>query len=286
MVVLHGKILLAGALLVGMISPPAGLNVGLRAGALNVSAVATPQAPLRSFSADLIIRHRRVTLEGTSIGATRPDVVLHVLRERRGQRWVTTLTADRMPAPLVDVPGGPSRLSNPFLVARVELADDEEHPRLFDRRGQPVRALTSDDLRLVGAARTVRGERQEAPGRGRAGGVFLAGAGDQAERRLDLARRYGAPAGRVRGLDRYVSTTADGRHEVLVTTDTALPVELFTSSSTAGYMRTGITYEAYGSYGHVRRLMRSEHHFVEAGAGRSATEVELANVVLSSEVRP
>jgi hypothetical protein len=32
--------------------------------------------------------------------------------------------------------------------------------------------------------------------------------------------------------------------------------------------------------------MRSEHHFAEASAGRSVTEVELANVVLSSEVRP
>lgn len=220
------------------------------------------------------------------MGATRPDSVLHLLRERRGERWVTTLTTDRRPAPLVDVPGGPPRLSNPFLVARVELADDEEQPRLFDRRGRLVRALTTDDLRLVGAARIARGDRQELPAHARPGGVFLAGAADRAERRLDFARRFGAPTGRVRGLDRYVATTADGRHEVLVTTDTALPVELFTSSTTAGYMRTGITYETHGTYGHVRRLMRSEHHFAETDAGRSVTEVELANVVLSSEVRP
>jgi hypothetical protein len=51
-------------------------------------------------------------------------------------------------------------------------------------------------------------------------------------------------------------------------------------------MRTGLTYEARGGYGHLRRLIRSEHHLPEPGAGRAITEVELANVVLSSEVRP
>jgi hypothetical protein len=244
------------------------------------------QAPLRHFSADLAIRHRRMTSAGVPIGLPRPDVVMRVVRELRGERWVTTLTADRMPESLVDLPGGPSRLSNPFLVASVEFADDDEEPRMFDRRGRPVRALTADDLRLVGAASTVRAGARVLPAGSRAGGVFLADAGGKGQRRLELARRFGAPVGRLRGFDRYVTVTADQREEVLVTTDTALPVELVTTSRTAGQMRTGITYQAHGSYGHVRRLMRSEHHFAGSVAGRAIIEVELANVVLSSEVRP
>jgi hypothetical protein len=285
MFVLHGKMLLAGVLLAGLGSPGAAMQAGPRAGE-DREPSRISMSTLRHFSADLTIRHRRVTPSGVPIGLPRPDAVMRIVRERRGGRWVTTLTADRVPESLVDVPGGPPRLSNPFLVARVEFADDEEQPRLFDRRGQLVGAMTVEDLRLVGAVATARGGGRTLPAASGAGGVFVAEAGGQEARRHDLERRFGAPVDRVRGLDRYVTTTSDARHEVLVTADTALPVEILTSSTSAGQMRTGVTYEAYGDYGHVRRLMRSEHHFAEGAAGRSIIEVELANVVLSTEVQP
>lgn len=286
MFVSHGRIL-ACVLLAALGSPGVNLQSALRAEADRDSSSVASGTPLRHFSADLVIRHRRVTPAGVPIGLPRPDALMRVVRELREGRWVTALSTVRTPESLVDIPGGPTRLSNPFLVARVEFADDEAQPRLFDRWGRRVRGLTAEDLRLVGAAATVRDSGRGLPAGSRAGGVFLAEAGAAAdERRRDLTRRFGAPVGRLRGLDRYVAVQADGRHEVLVTSDTALPVEMSMSSTTAGQMRTGLTYEARGSYGHIRRLMRSEHHFAESGAGRAITEVELANVVLSSEVRP
>ncbi|MCC7045015.1 MAG: hypothetical protein IT183_14210 [Acidobacteria bacterium] len=285
MFVSHGKIL-AGVLLAALSSPGMSLQSALRAGANPDSLAVASGAPLRHFSADLAIRHRRVTPAGVPVGLPRPDTLMHIVRELREGRWVTVLSTARPPESLVDIPGGPTRLSNPFLVTRVEFADDEARPRLFDRRGRQVRGLTAEDLRLVGAAAAVREAGRGLPAGSGAGGVFLAEAGALDERRRELARRFGAPVGRLRGLDRYVAASGDGRHEVLVTPATALPVEMFMSSTTAGQMRTGLTYEARGSYGHIRRLMRSEHHFADSGAGRAITEVELANVVLSSEVLP
>jgi hypothetical protein len=253
------------------------------------SIAATPQvaaSTVRHFSADLAVRHRRVTPAGVPIGLLRPDVVMRLVRERGAGGWTTTLSVPRVPEALIEGLAGPVRLPNPFHVSRVEMVDGEDRPRLFDRLGRPVAALTPDDLRLVGVVDTLRqrgsGGRDATDGLG----TLLAEAGRQHERRAELERRFGSAADRVRGLDRYISTSAGVRTEVLVTPDTVLPVELLTTSASAGHMRTGVSYQAHGAYGHVRRLIRSEHHFGNAGAGRAVTEVELANVVLSGEVRP
>lgn len=244
-----------------------------------------PQA--RHFSASLAIRHRRFTSTGTPVAVSAPDVVMRMVREHRGGRWKTSLSVDQPPELFVDMPGGRTRVTNPFLVTRVELDDGDQEPRLFDRQGRRVRAMTMADLKMLGAAEAVRGgtgtAAQPQPA---AGAVLLAEAGRQAERRQALARAFGAPVGRVRGLDRYVSKTKEGSDEVLVAPDTALPVELASSSAAAGDVRTEVAYQAYGAYGHVRRLMRSEHRFAQADAGRVLTEVELANVVISDEVMP
>jgi len=283
MSVSYGRTLAAGVMLAVLAGAGAGLPAGARAeAARQESSLASP----RHFSADLMVRHRRVTPSGVPIGLPRPDVIMRVVREERRGRWVTSLSASRAPDALVEGPRGAATLANPFLVARVEMADDDEQPRLFDRRGQPVRALSADDLRLVGAARVVQQGTEGSRARSSPAGALLAEAGGELTRRRDLERRFGPAAGRVRGLDRYVATTGDARHEVLVKPDTVLPVEMLTSSSSRGEMRTGVTYQAHGRHGHVRRLLRTEHHLAEAGAGRAVTEVELANVVIGDEVRP
>ncbi len=63
----------------------------------------------------------------------------------------------------------------------------------------------------------------EAPG---AGDAFLAEASKTHERRQALERAYGRPAGRVRGLVRYVARRRAAVEEVLVAADTLLPAEL------------------------------------------------------------
>ncbi len=279
----YGKTLAAGLTLAVLAGAGAGLPTGARA---EVARQEPSLGPPRHFSADLTVRHRRVTPSGVPIGLPRPDVIMRVVREERRGRWVTSLSASRLPDALVAGPRGTSTLVNPFLVARVEMADDEEQPQLFDRRGQRVRAVSAADLQLVGAARVVQEGAASGRGRSPAGALLAeAGTGGELTRRRELERRFGPATGRVRGLDRYVATTSDARHEVLVKPDTVLPVELLTSSSGRGEMRTGVTYDAHGRHGYVRRLLRTEHHLAEAGAGRAVTEVELANIVMSDEVR-
>src|SRR5690606_36018542 len=122
-------------------------------------------------------------------------------------------------------------------------------------------------------------------GRGFAGGLgggLLAEAGRRNERRQDLHRRFGPPVERVRGLDRFVMTTAGGgKHEILADPETALPVELTHGGRSGAVARTTMRYEALRGRGHVRRQNRTEHDLGEAG--RSVTEVAVSNVVVSDE---
>jgi hypothetical protein len=145
--------------------------------------------------------------------------------------------------------------------------------------------MTSEDLRLVGAAAAVRGDDRGGRSRPSPGGAFLAESDQRGQRRLDLVRQLGAPVGRLRGLDRYVTEGADGRHEVLATVDTVLPVEVLSSWAGSGQVRTTIAYEPHGVWGHIRRRLQSEHQFGQR-AGSAITEVELANVDVSVEVQP
>ncbi len=242
---------------------------------------------VRHFSADLTIRHRRVAANGLPVGVTGPDLVMRVVREVRAGRWRTTLEVDRQPDVLIAGPGGGSRLRNPFSIARIEFGDGDKSPRVVGHDGRPARLVTPDDLRLVGAAQSVRVQQGHGGEQGVSGAEgFFADAAGRVERRDDLVRRFGAPTGLVRGLDRYVQNDGHGRREVLVARDTALPVEITAWAAGGARMRTAITYQQYGAVGHVRRLMRSEHQFGEASAARAVTEVELANVVITDEVRP
>jgi hypothetical protein len=287
--VLHGTTLLTAGLVVALAAPAATPRAAPRDAAgqsAGADTELTSSGALRHFSADLAIRHWRVSSAGAPLRPVGPAVVMRVVREQRSRGWVTTLSMDRMPDAIIDAPDGRTALSNPFLVGRVEFRDDDAEARLFDRNGRPVRTVSPDDLRLVGAvagaSHSDRGPLQGSP----AGSIFLAEAGHEATRRLELVRQFGPPAGRVGDLERYVSTSADGRHEALVTVDTVLPVELVSSSTAGGRMRTTLAYEVHPGYGHVRRLMRSEHHLPQTDAGHAVTQVELSNVVLSDEVRP
>jgi hypothetical protein len=287
--VVHGATLLVTGLVVAFVGSPAAPRLAAREAARQSvlgTAEPTSSGALRHFSADLAIRHWRVTPAGVSLRAARPAVVMRVVREHRGGGWVTTLNMERVPDALIDAPEGRTGLSNPFRIARVEFGDDDSEARLFDRNGRPVSAIGPDDLRMVGAVASAR-RAGRGPGQAAsAGGVFLAEAGHEAARRLELVRRFGPPAGRVGDLERYVSSSTDGHHEALVTVDTALPVDIVSSLTAGGRMRTTLAYEAHAGYGHVRRLMRTEHHLPQTDAGHAVTQVELSNVVLSGEVRP
>ncbi len=248
-----------------------------------------PTVAARYFSANLAIRHRRVARDGTPMPGPTSDLLMRVVREQRAGRWHTQMTVERPPEFFVDLPGGRTRLDNPFLVVRAEMNDDEVEPRLYDRQGRRVAPMSAEDLQVLGVARGARAgagpptlePRRPSPAPAAA---WLAEAGRYRERRDDLVRTFGAAVGRIRGLDHYVTTDETTRHEALVTPDTALPLEVSTTMADGTEVRTEVEYEPYGTYGHVRRLLRSRHRFAQASFGGALTEVELANVVIAGEV--
>lgn len=269
-------VLLGAAVVVGMSWPAASMPAQGRTADLQGA---------RHFSARLAVRHRRFPAPDTLHGRDAPDVVMRLTREFRAGRWQTTLAVERPPDLFVDLSGGRAPVRNPFLITRVELNDDEDEPRMYDQQGRRVRAMSMADLPVLGAAGTLRRPRTTRGDRATAAVAWLAESGRQAERRDAIVRAFGPAVGRTRGLDRYVTQTTTGRQEVLVTPDTALPVEL-RSAVEGAEVQTDVTYEPYGPYGYVRRFMRSEHRFSAAAAGRTVTEVELSNVVISGEVAP
>lgn len=266
-----------------------GWSPGVRAAPQRRSAPAeAPTVVARYFSANLAIRHRRVARDGTPLPGPAGDVLMRVVREQRAGRWHTRMTVERPPEFFVDLPGGRTRMDNPFLVVRAEMNDDEVEPRLYDRLGRRVAPMSAEDLQVLGVARGARAgagprleQRRAAPAPASA---WLAEAGRHRERRDDLVRTFGAAVGRIRGLDHYVSTNETARHEALVTPDTALPLEVSTTMADGTEVRTEVDYEPHGNYGHVRRLMRSRHRFAQASFGGALTEVELADVVIADEV--
>jgi hypothetical protein len=273
-------LVLGGLAIATMSWPVAAGNLQTR-GPLQVSRDRLQAA--RHFSASLAIRHRRLLPSGTVHGPAMPEVVMRLTREFRAGRWRTALELERPPDLFADISGGRAPIHNPFLISRIEMNDDEETPRMYDRAGRQVRAMTMADLPVLGAAETLR-QKPVTGGRALPAVSWLAEAGRESERREELVRSLGTPVGRVRGLDHYATRTATGRHDVLVAPDTALPVEL-TSTSDAAEVQTGVEYLPYGSFGYVRRFLRSEHRLLQA-AERSVTEVELAHIVISDEVTP
>jgi hypothetical protein len=90
--------------------------------------------------------------------------------------------------------------------------------------------------------------------------------------------------GRARGFDRYLTTTAEGTQEVLVTPETALPVEINVQTQSGANARSTMAYEPFGVRGQLRKLTRTDQGL--GAAGRAVTEVELSNAVVSDGAQP
>lgn len=266
----------------------AGSSPGLRAEThATRDSLREPGLSARNFRADITVRHQRISAAGALLLPVPADLTMRVERVDRGGRWLTSLVMNQPANAVADRAGVRTGLSNPFFVARVEFEDGDEEPKLYDRAGNRVRPVTDADRLVFGAAQAVR-VTPGVPGRSRplrAVGGLLVEAVDRDVRRSELQQRFGPPVGRVRGLDRFVSTSGEGSQEVLVTSDTVLPVEVNVSMPGGISTRMTMSYDAYGSRGHVRRLTRSEQTF-DASAARSVTEVELTNVVIAGEVTP
>jgi len=239
--------------------------------------------------ADISIRQRRLTRDGLPMpGAAAAAITMRLERRRDAGRWRTSLAMNESGPVMVQRPGGPAAVANPFFIARLEYDDEGGAPRMYDRQGRQVAAITAADIGAFGR-RDPFDSNTSGTGWGgaaaRAGSVRRDGGGGlvvegrlRAARRQDLEQRFGRAVGRVRGLDRFVAATGSSSQEVLVTPDTVLPVEVNVLSAGVLQSRTELLYSPYGTDRHVRQLMRTEQSVGDEG--RAVTEVELSNIIL------
>ena len=277
--------------------PRAGLAAGpvLMAAMLSAGTPVTAReqgaaSPSDYFAGDLTIRHQRVTADGRPVDLSPPAVGLRLERRRMGARWRTTLAVTTQ-SDWVHTPAGRRSLDNPFTPTRVEFEDDGQAPRMYGRGGQLIAGPTPEDIRALGLPAHLRDRDWEpadlaarAAGAPAFAGVAGAAAGlvhplgDRASRRRDLERRYGAPVGQVRGLDRFLAEVADSLHEVLVDPETALPIEINVADRGALVRRVTFDYQSLPNASLLRRLLRNEEAVAEGNGMRLVTEVELTNV--------
>ncbi|MEO8483887.1 MAG: hypothetical protein ABI634_16880 [Acidobacteriota bacterium] len=253
----------------------------------------------RAMQADLRIRQIQVAADGTPLGVAAPGVVLHVDRRLQAGHWRLTMTMSGVDRPTVTTPRGTTMLENPFVVSRLEYDEDAGgEPLLYDRAGRRIGVATEEQRRRLGVAASLRrttwdpdvlaGQvgRAAVPAGGRQMTTGLvAEAGQAPTRRQRLEARYGRVVGRVRGLDRFVLVTGSQTEEALVTTDSALPVEVNVArgGSLASHIR--LTYDSNPAVGFVRRLLHGEEVSNEVSGARLVTDVEMANLVVDGGAR-
>jgi hypothetical protein len=254
----------------------------------DVPGVAGPGYRLR---ADLTVRHRRVRQDGSPAGPDAPVVVLSLDRARVGGHWRTSLALRSAEPARVLALNGPRDLENPFAITRMAFDDDGSAPRMFDRAGRLVAAPDRTARRLLevpgrpraGATdvdRVLAGLPGRAGGRDETTGGLLVEAAGLAGRRTALARQFGAAAGRLRGLDRFVANAGDTTRELLVSPDTALPAEVSVARSGHLVSRAVFEYTPFPGARFLRRSVRAEREIPASGGDRLLSMVDLTNVTV------
>jgi hypothetical protein len=245
-----------------------------------------------TFSADITIRHSRVKPDGLPAGGATPAVRYRWERRLTGAGWKSTMTFETEAPVSVQSPGGRKQIENPFAVARIEDDEDGTPLRLFDRKGERLRVPSEPQLRrqfnrapgplLANETALANAVRPRTFGREWSEAI-LAIPSKAGARRAALERRFGRAAGRVRALDRFVSTRDQETTEVLADPQSALPLEInvvrtqaLVSHTTMGYVR--------GEGGTlIRRSLHIERAIPDTAGERTATDVEINNVRLEEK---
>ncbi len=249
------------------------------------------------FSADLTVRHALVGADGAPREGSPPAIVMRLERTRTAGRWHTSLRLRASEPAVLQALNGPARTRNPFALGRIEIDDDTGAATLFDESGREVHLPSVADrdlLRLatgrdpgprdadgsIGRIDRLRRQVPAAPqaslARGRGG--LLVDAADRSARRAALERRLGRAIGKVRGLDRFVTTGPDETEEVLVAPDEALPVEINNARDGRLFSHATFEYRPHGAGAILRHRARVERLLAADRADRLVTELEVSNV--------
>jgi hypothetical protein len=259
-------------------------------GAANAQATRGPGDKWNTFTATVSVRRGRVDDDGNAIGDRTAVARYQVERTQSQGRWRSTLRVLSSGRPDVVAPSG-AALSIPSDIVRIEDDGDGSGVRLIgrdgrvmspptvkdrDRFGEPDDVFASTDALLRKGADTATG-RMRGDDKDWLDAVMparLRGEG----RRLALQRRFGAPAGKVHGLDRFVETAADRTTELLADPDWAVPVEINVVRNGQLQSHAQFSYDAGPTGTLIRRGAHVEQRL--STDVRAVVDVELSGVRL------
>ena len=263
------------------------------ASASQAASLAPPDA-WNTFSADMTLRRSRVDAAGQPVGDSVTAQQYHWERSSATGHWKTTMTlAPASPLSLRTL-SGTAPVDDRLLVARIEDDEDGSGPRIFNKRGELLRAPSAldhvlpatpdaDPARLPHppASKTAKGQPPHAtqPVSQWIDNHFIKRNSHDA-RRLAFQRRHGPPVGQVRGLDRYVTTHGDRMEETLVDRQLQVPVEANVVRQGQLVSHRTMSYAPAGGDFVVRRSIRTERLVSSKTGERAVVEIEFTNVRL------
>ena len=284
----------AAALAIICVCAGASLASAQPAPAASKAASLAPTDAWNTFSADITLRRRRVDAAGQPVGDSVTAQHYHWERSSATGRWKTTMTLAPASPVSLRMLRGSAALDDRLLVARIEDDEDGSAPRVYNKRGDTLRAPGALNELLPAtrggdpgrwppppATKAAKGQRPHATQSASQwiDHHFIRRSGHDA-RRLAFQRRHGPPVGQVRGLDRYVTTHGDRTEETLVDRQLQVPVE-------ANLVREGrlvshrtMSYAPAGGDFVVRRSIRTEHLVSSKTGERAIVDIEFANVRL------
>jgi hypothetical protein len=246
-----------------------------------------------TFSADITLRRSRVNADGQPIGDSAVAHRYHWERSSASGHWQTTMTLAPADAQSLRTVHGNAAIDDRLLIARIVDDEDGSGPRIYNKRGDLLRAPGRLDELLPATPGSDRERPARQPAAKAAGqqprGVpspsqwadnhFIKRSGHDA-RRLALQRRHGRPTGQVRGLDRYVTTNADRTEETLVDRQLQLPVETNVVREGRLISHKTMSYEDAAGDLVVRRRVHTERVVSPQTGERAIVELEFTNTRL------
>lgn len=244
-----------------------------------------------TFSADVTIRRHLLTADGT-VSAEAPTVRYRWTRSQRTGGWKSTIEVTGLAAPTIQSQKGPVLLDRPSSVVRIEDDEDGTPLRVFDRRGQPMRLPAVEDRQVLGepVAGSLRvpalaelaypnARRRDDHGRDWVD-AFIATPNRKAARHEALTRRFGRAHGRVKNLERFVTTDGNQTMEVLADRLSAVPLEINVARDGALVAQSTLTYESESGGTLRRRAVHTEQRMSSSTNQRAVAHVELSNLRL------
>jgi hypothetical protein len=212
-----------------------GAAMGVIAAASMTAAAFAAQDADATFSATVVVTRAIVDTRGA------------VLRELPPSRYRLAQFADgrlRMTMLPINAAAAAGPLGDAFAGITVENRPADGTLEIRDRQGRPL-----------GVDPAPPGAWAAAPPDA---GALVGPPATRAERRAAIERRFGARAGRVRGLDRYIVRDGDTLHEMLVHPESALPAELNVATGKALVEHHTFDYTRMADGTWVRKRMASE----------------------------